>query len=52
MLRLVTYYTPTHKAMCQRFVLSRAYGFKEVRSFEYGQTCPTGRSNPRGGIGA
>jgi len=42
MLRLVTYHTPTHREMCQRFVLSRAYGFKEVRSFEYQQTCPSG----------
>lgn len=42
MLRLVTYYTPTHKAMCERYVLSRAYGFKEVRAVEYGQRCPSG----------
>ena len=42
MLRLVTYYTPSHEAMCRRFVLTRAYGFKAVRSVAYGQTCPTG----------
>ena len=42
MLRLVTYYTPSHEAMCRRFVLARSYGFKAVRSVAYGQTCPTG----------
>lgn len=42
MLRLVTYYTPTHKEMCERYVLSRAWGFKEVRSLEYGQRCESG----------
>jgi len=42
MLRLVTYYTPTHKAMCERYVLSRAYNFREVRAVEYGQRCPSG----------
>ena len=42
MLRLVTYYTPTHEAMCKRFVLSRAWGFDERRPSFYGQTCPTG----------
>jgi hypothetical protein len=41
-LRLVTYYTPTHAAMCQRFVLARAWGFGERRSTEFEQTCPTG----------
>jgi len=42
MLRLVTYYTPSHEAMCQRYVLSRAYGFSEVRSSQFRQTCPSG----------
>lgn len=42
MLRLVTYYTPSHADMCRRFVLSRAWGFEERRSTEYPQTCPTG----------
>lgn len=48
MLRLCTYYTPTHREMCQRFVLSRAYGFHEVRSVEYEQTCPTGAFKSEG----
>jgi len=41
-MRLVTYYTPTHEQMCQRFVLSRAYGFEEVRSTRCEQRCPSG----------
>jgi hypothetical protein len=39
--RLVTYYTPSHADMCERFVLSRAWGFRERRSFEAEQTCPS-----------
>lgn len=42
MLRLATYYTPSHKAMCERFVLSRATGFSDVIAREYPQRCPTG----------
>lgn len=42
MLRLVSYYTATHKAMCQRFVMQRAWGFDDRRFTEYGQTCKTG----------
>jgi hypothetical protein len=42
MLRLVTYYTPSHAAMCRRFVLSRAWGFYERRPSRFEQTCPTG----------
>ena len=42
MLRLVTYYTPSHAAMCRRFVLSRAWGFDERRPSRFEQTCPTG----------
>lgn len=42
MLRLVTYYTPSHADMCRRFVLSRAWGFEERRSTQYEQKCPTG----------
>ena len=41
-MRLVTYYTPSHKSMCERFVLSRAHEFSEVIAREYGQTCQTG----------
>lgn len=41
MLRLATYYTPTHRDMCERFVLSRAAGFSEVVAREYQQTCPS-----------
>lgn len=41
-MRLVTYYTPTHKEMCQRFVFSRAWGFHERRAVSVPQTCPTG----------
>lgn len=40
-MRLVTYYTPSHAEMCRRFVLSRAWGFRERRSFAVEQTCPT-----------
>ena len=47
-MRLVTYYTPTHRDMCQRFVLSRAYGFREVISVEYTQRCPTGSFKAEG----
>lgn len=42
MLRLATYYTPSHREMCERFVLSRAAGFAEVFVREYGQSCPSG----------
>ena len=39
MMRLATYYTPSHREMCERFVLSRATGFGEVIAREYSQTC-------------
>jgi hypothetical protein len=39
MLRLATYYTPTHREMAERFVLSRAEGFGEVIAREYPQKC-------------
>lgn len=39
MLRLATYYTPTHREMAERFVLSRAECFGEVIAREYPQTC-------------
>lgn len=42
MLRLATYYTPTHAAMCERYVLSRAAGFSDVVAREYEQRCPSG----------
>jgi hypothetical protein len=42
MLRLVTYYTPSHEAMCRRFVLCRSGDFDEVRATAYDQTCPSG----------
>lgn len=42
MLRLVSYYTPTHKDMCERFVMSRAWGFDERHFAQHEQTCPTG----------
>ena len=48
MLRLVTYYTPTHAEMCHRFVLSRAAGFDDVRRTAFGQTCPTGEFKAAG----
>ena len=41
-MRLVTYYTPTHKSMCQRYVLSRAWKFAEVRAMEFPQRCDSG----------
>lgn len=47
-MRLVTYYTPSHADMCRRYVLSRSWKFAEVRSFEYGQTCPTGSFKQEG----
>lgn len=42
MLRIVSYYTPTHEDMCRRFVMQRAWGFDERRFVKFGQTCPTG----------
>lgn len=42
MLRLVSYYTPSHKEMCERFVMSRAWGFDERHFVQHEQTCPTG----------
>lgn len=39
MLRLATYYTPSHREMCERFVLSRAEGFSKVFFREYPQRC-------------
>ena len=42
MLRLATYYTPSHQAMCERFVLSRAAGFSDVVVREYPQRCASG----------
>lgn len=42
MLRIVSYYTPTHEEMCKRFVMSRSDGFHERRFSRFGQTCPTG----------
>ena len=42
MLRLATYYTPSHREMCERFVLSRAAGFSDVIAREYPQKCPSG----------
>ena len=47
-MRLVTYYTDTHAEMCRRYVQSRAYGFTEVRSTHYQQTCPTGQFKSEG----
>lgn len=41
-MRLLTYYTPSHAAMCRRFVLDRAGAFDEVVSIAYDQTCPSG----------
>lgn len=42
MLRLVSYYTPTHEQMLERFVLPRAAEFDDCVTFKYGQSCPTG----------
>lgn len=47
-MRLVTYYTESHKAMCQRYVLSRAAGFSDVRATQYRQTCPSGAFKSEG----
>lgn len=47
-MRLVTYYTPTHRDMCRRFVLSRAWKFREVVSREYRQACPSGEFKQQG----
>lgn len=41
-MRLVTYYTQTHEAMAQRFVLSRAWKFSAVHATKCEQVCPTG----------
>jgi hypothetical protein len=48
MLRIVSYYTPSHEDMCQRFVMSRADGFDERRFTAFGQTCPTGEFKSAG----
>jgi len=48
MLRLCTYFTPTHEAMAKRFVLSRAWGFDDRRHIKYGQTCPSGEFKSSG----
>lgn len=48
MLRLATYYTPTHREMAERFVLSRAEGFTEVIAREYPQTCPSAAFKEQG----
>jgi hypothetical protein len=48
MLRLCTYFTPTHEAMAKRFVLSRAWGFDDRRHIAYGQTCPSGEFKSAG----
>lgn len=42
MLRLVSYYTPTHEEMCRRFVMQRAWHFHERRYVKFDQTCPSG----------
>lgn len=42
MLRLVTYYTPSHEQMCREFVLSRVVGFDKIHSTQCEQTCPSG----------
>lgn len=42
MLRLVSYCTPSHEDMCQRFVVSRAWGFDDRRVTKYDQTCRSG----------
>ena len=41
-MRLLTFFTPSHQAMCERFVLSRANEFSEVIAREYPQRCATG----------
>lgn len=48
MLRLATYYTPSHREMCERFVLSRADGFADVVAREYPQKCPSGAFKQEG----
>lgn len=48
MLRIVSYYTPSHEAMCRRFVMSRADGFYERRFNSFDQTCPTGEFKSAG----
>lgn len=48
MLRLVTYYTPSHEDMCRRFVIQRSSKFHECRYIKVGQTCPTGEFHSEG----
>lgn len=48
MLRLATYYTPTHRGMCERFVMSRAEGFSEIVFREYDQKCPAASFKQQG----
>lgn len=47
-MRLVTYYTDTHQEMCQRYVLSRAWRFDDVRATHCQQKCPTGAFKSEG----
>lgn len=47
-MRLVTYYTPSHREMCERYVLSQASGFDDIIVGEYPQTCPTGEFKSAG----
>jgi len=42
LLRLVTYHTPSHEAMCKEFVIDRAYWFADITNHAAPQTCPSG----------
>lgn len=48
MLRLVSYCTPSHEQMCERFVMSRAWGFDDRRVTRFSQTCPSGEFKSSG----
>jgi hypothetical protein len=40
MLRLATFWTPSHAAMAREFVLDRVRGFSEIVAVEFPQSCP------------
>ena len=42
MLRLATFWTPSHRDMAREFVLDRVRGFTDIVAVEYPQQCPSG----------
>jgi hypothetical protein len=48
MLRLATFWTPSHAAMAREFVLDRVRGFSEIVAVEFPQSCPSGSFKEKG----